>query len=96
MTLVMSCGHLSQSYAGRSIGEECVLPVAPGLDWHWCRVPGLHGHVSDQDYNASHAAQGVVDCLAGCGLPTAPLPPRGRQRLALPCRRVSATSSLDL
>jgi len=32
----------------------------------------------------------------GRGLSTAPLPPGGRQRLALPCRRVSATSSLDL
>jgi len=32
----------------------------------------------------------------GCGLSTAPLLPGGRQRLVLPCRRVSATSSLDL
>jgi len=32
----------------------------------------------------------------GCGLPTAPLLPGGRQRLILPCRRVSATSLLDL
>jgi len=32
----------------------------------------------------------------GRGLPTAPPLPGGRQRLVLPCRRVSATSSLDL
>jgi len=46
--------------------------------------------LSDQDYNASHAAQGIMDCLTGCGLPTASLSPRGRQRLILPYRRVSA------
>jgi len=28
MTLVMSCGCLSQSYAGRSIGGGCALPVS--------------------------------------------------------------------
>jgi len=37
-----------------------------------------------------------MDCLMGCGLSTAPLLPGGRQRLILPYRRVSATSSLDL
>jgi len=53
-------------------------------------------NLSGQDCDASRAVQGVVDCLTGCGLPTAPLPPGGRQRLVLPHRRVSATSSLDL
>jgi len=31
MTLVMSCRCLSQSYVGRSIGEECALPVSDCL-----------------------------------------------------------------
>jgi len=56
----------------------------------------LSRHLPGQGCDASHAAQGVMDCLTGCRLSTAPLSPRGRQRLVLPCRRVSATSSLDL
>jgi len=52
--------------------------------------------LSGQDCNASRAAQGIVGCLMGCGLSTAPLLPGGRQRLVLPCHRVSTTSSLDL
>jgi len=38
--------------------------------------------LSDQGYDASRAAQGVVDCLMGRGLPTAPLPPRAATHAA--------------
>jgi len=46
----------------------------------------LSPQVSGQGCNASRAAQGIVDCLMGCGLSTAPLLPGGRQRLVLPHR----------
>jgi len=72
------------------------MPKRPSGGGQCRNSPHLQSRVSGQDHNASRAAQGIMDCLMGCGLPTAPLPPGGRQRLILPHHRVSATSSLDL
>jgi len=96
-----SCG-LTLEHNGLQ-SRHAALDVRPGVSgappWRvaQCWACDLRREdLSGQGCDASRAAQGVMDCLMGCGLPTAPLLPGGRQRLALPCRRVSATSSLDL
>jgi len=104
---LLQLSHYDSSWLAAAAREGC-FSTAPGM----CDIASgpkarlLHsrvlamsrhsGAVSGQGCDASRAAQGIVGCLVGRGLPTAPLSPRGRQRLILPYRRVSATSLLDL
>jgi len=63
----VTCGHGSKALHVQLLEALCGMLQSSLL------------HLSDQDYDTSRAAQGIMGCLMGCGLSTAPLLPGGRQ-----------------